>query len=266
MDVTTSNDYYHFVYDPQLYGFNTAYWKELNGAASLTGANKIRVNSLTIASKHQYFHGDFTFFLNVPGAPTGLIRRWGLMDPALGTSQNALYFEQNAGVFQAVVVNDTGTQTTYPITWDSSSWNGVEISYQILWARNTVTFLISGVRVAIFEDRNLTPGYVILPIIVTNQEVDSLDLTYIIGKHIEKVIQPSWELPVVSTTTTAPTQNIESAKESVTVTDVPTVAFAPASNLSESVTVTDVPTVSATRNFSLSDTATITESIGVAVT
>jgi hypothetical protein len=269
MDVTTSNDYYHFVYDPQLYGLNTAYWQQLNGAATLTGANKIRVNSVTIATKHQYLHGDFTFRLNVAGAPTGLVRRWGLMSPAIGTIYNAMYFEQNAGVWQAVVVNDAGTATTYPMTWDSSDWNTTDIDFNIQWTRNRVTFSVSGVPVAIFDDRNLTPGYVTLPLFITNNEADSLDVVYLIGKHIEKVVQPLWELPVASATSTVTTGNIESAKETVTVTEnftvSPQATITPGPNVNDTVTTSENLTVirqPVTWAVNVSDTATTTEHIG----
>lgn len=264
MDVRTSDEYYHFVYDPNLYGLNTAYWQALNGTASLTGANKIRANSVTIVTKHQYFHGDFTLSLNVPSL-TGGLRRWGLIDPALSTNQNALYFEQNLGVFQAVVINDAGTQTTYPITWDATNWNGLNIEYKIEWSRNTATFSIAGVQVAVFQDRNLTPGYVILPISITNNEADSLDLNYIIGKHIEKVQQPAWELPVASTPTTTPTTNqIESVMEGVTITENVKMLQTSFPNVSDSTAITE--SVSVLLPFFkpiINDTATITESVTV---
>ena len=288
MDVRASDDYYHFIYDPQLYGFNTAYWRELNGTASLTATNKIRANSVTIASKHQYFRGDVTLAITVPAVPGGGLRQWGFISPVLGTSKNAAFFQITAGIFQAVVINNDGTQTTYNITWNSN-WTSTEVEYRIHWTKGKVEFYADGVKVASFEDRNTVPGYLTLPVMVKNENADNLDLAYVLVSYSEKVVKAEWEVPVTAAPSTD-TKLVEGASDSITVTDVPTVTATQlggidvsdvvtvtesvtvfqivlgAGAINDAITVTESVTVELLPHMaSVNDTITVTESVSVSV-
>lgn len=262
MDARISDEYFHFIYDPQLYGFNTAYWRELNGATSLTATNAIRLNSVAIASKPQYFRGSLTFNLNIPSAPAGN-RRWGFVSPVLSNSKCAAYFE-TSGTFQAVVVNTDGSSASSTITWDSA-WTAAAVEYKIHWTKGTVLFYIAGIKVAEFTDRNQNPGYLTLPVYISNSESDNMDLKYVLVRNAEKVVKLEWEVPV----TTAPsTENkaVEGAKESITVSDVPTVTATNLGGISvnDAVALTESATVEVgteSLNLSVTETITVAESL-----
>lgn len=215
MDVRANEDFIHFVYDPALYGFNTAYWKELNGSGVLS-ANKIRVNSVAIVSRHQYLRGDFTFKLNIPADPAGPHRVWGLKLPNASADKNAVYFEIIGGVFQAVVIDANGNQNTYTITWDSANWTAHDILYRIVWIKGRVIFYISGIQVALFDDRNQQPGSQTLSAWVESDENDNMDLSYVAMSYVEKTFVPIWE----SLSTAATNERtIESAKDTLSISE-----------------------------------------------
>ena len=263
MDVRNSNDYYSLIYDPNLYGFNTAYWRELNGSAALTSANIIRVNSVAIVSKQQYFRGNLTMKLSIPTAPLGGLRQWGYLSPVLGGGRNAAFFQQTGATFQAVVSNDAGTQTTSAITWDSS-WTATSLVYRIHWTKGFCKFYINGFLVAVVDDRNLQPGYYPLPVYIQNGEGDNLDITYHALDYVEKVVGPNWELAVVSSIAGADLA-LESIKESITVTDVPTINVSPPISVSESITVSEAVTIEHFLNITVNDAITVTDVPTIAI-
>lgn len=264
MDVRNSNDYYSLIYDPNLYGFNSAYWRELNGTATLTPANKIRVNSVAIVSKQQYFRGNLAMKLSIPTAPTGGIRQWGFLSPVLGGSRNAAFFQQSGGVFTAVVSNNAGTATSTVITWDNA-WNAVALIYEIKWTNGWVKFYINNYLVATVDDRNLQPGYLPLPVYINNGDADNLDVTFHTLNYVEKVVGPNWELAVASSIT-GNDLSIESVKESVTVSEATTfhnqlgdISLNDAVTVSESVALHDI------LNSPVNDAITVSENVTVAV-
>jgi len=254
MDIT--NDY--FVYDPQLYGLNTAFWRELNGTASFTAANTISVSSVTIASKQQYIQGDFIFGLKVPGDPITTARKWGLLIPALGVTKNAVYFEQdsdNTNAFQAVIVSDSGTKTVSAITWDSANWNGQNVEYRILWGKNTIEFYINDLRVASFQDRNINPGYLPLSLYLLNEGASDLAVVYIIAKHVEKVFHPFWEASVASNLAALTPKELSvspSLSPSVSLSPSKSPSLSPSASPSVSPSVSLSPSISPSKSPSLS--------------
>lgn len=239
MEASLINEYYHFVYDPQLYGFNTAYWRELDGTASLSASNRIRVKSVAIASKHQYFRGDFIYKVNVPTAPSGAYRRIGLLMPGVGTSKNAAYFEIVGGVLRAVTVSNTGLETTSTITWDDA-WTGVAVEFRIHWQRSRVVFYVGGLKVAEFDDRNTLPGHMPLSVFIQNNENDNMDVSYAQISFAEKVVQAEWE---TDATGSVENRTVESTSDNVVITESATVRVSDFVSASDAIAITESVTV-----------------------
>ena len=201
MDSFITEDYYRFVYDPTLYGFNTAYWRGLNGAVSVDASHRLSLNAVTIVSKHQYFRGNFVMNLTIPAVPTaGDERIFGLALPAMST-KNAAYFEITGTTFQAVVKDSfNGTVTTSDaITWQAA-WTNTAIEYRILWVGNKVTFYVNGIRVYELADRNLVPQLTTIPVYIANNNADAMLLKYLAISDVHKVVMPMWETPETVTT------------------------------------------------------------------
>lgn len=262
MDIRSSQAYYAFIYDPYLYGFNTAYWKELNGTAS-AATNKIRVNSVTIVSKHQYLRGKFIFGLTMASAPTvGQNKEFGLKSPGLGSSRNACYFQILGSTLNAIVIALDGTVTTTAV--DSSFVSGTtwttKNDFRILWNLSSVQFFINGVRCAEVTDRNLLPDKTTIPVWIANNNIDAEDVSYVEMNFVDQVVAPTWELPIVSPAGTTEV-NIESTSDAITTTESTTANVSPPVSASQAITVSESVSIEKVDIFpSVSDSVTITES------
>lgn len=268
MDVRSNQAYYAFVYDPYLYGFNTAYWKELNGTAT-TLANRIRLNSLAIVSKHQYLRGKFTFGIQMPAAPSvGQNKEFGLKSPSIATARNAAYFQILGPVVNAITVGPTGVVTTTPLDQtaiDAVTWT-TNNDFSIFWQRNRVVFAINGVTVADINDRNLVPQNSVLPIHIANNNADNEDIAYVELNYVDQVVDQPFELPVVSPNGTV-NLTIESVGENITATDVVSgINVSPAASVSDAVSVAESVTLNQISIFpSVNETTTVTESVELEV-
>ncbi|MCK9369585.1 hypothetical protein M0R04_06730 [Candidatus Dojkabacteria bacterium] len=266
MDVRSNQAYYSFVYDPTIYGLNTAFWKELNGSAS-TVSNKIRLNSVTIVSKHQYLRGKFTFGLTMASAPaSGDNKEFGLKNQAIATARNAAYFQISGATVNAITVGPTGTVTTTALNQtaiDAITWT-TNNDFSIFWQRNRVIFAVNGITVADITDRNLVPQNIVLPVYIANNVADNESLSYVEMNYVDEVVKPDWELPIVSPAGTTDV-TIESTKESLSITE--NVAIVLVSDISgvDSLTITDVLTSAITVEPNISDALTISEDIGTPV-
>jgi hypothetical protein len=267
MDVRSNQAYYSFVYDPTLYGFNTAYWKELNGSAATT-SNKIRLNSVTIVSKHQYLRGKFIWSLSMPTPTEGQNKEWGFKSPAIGTLRNAAYFQVSGGNLFCITVGATGTVTTTQV--DSSyiatdgnspamTWTNPN-QFQIFWKRNQVEFSINGYVVATMTDRNFVPQNTTVPTYVANNNPDNMDVSYVEMDYVDQVVVPQWELPIVSPAGTTDV-NIEAAGENIAITESVTANVSPPVSVSDSITVSESVTGEVRKNVTKSEAVTITENV-----
>lgn len=281
MDVRQSDQYYYFLYDPQLYGYSLDYWKEVGGAAQLV-SNNIRLTTDAIASKEQYKFGDFIFNLTVPTAPaTGDSKIWGLLSPVLGTSQNVAYFEISGSTFQGVVANDDGTQTAHSITWDSS-WTNTAVDFRIHWRRDRVTFYANGVKIAEEDDVSLVPKPTSLSVYLKNDNFDSLDMSYLLLRNVFQVMAPKWAVSDAggtsalqfdiakfdtitvseSVTMSNPLAGID-LSDSVTVAENVNIALGHDVNVNDAISVAEDVTMLLELAIDTSDTVTVAESITV---
>lgn len=265
MDVRSNQAYYSFVYDPYLYGLNTAYWQELYGSASSV-SNKIRLNSVTIVSRHQYLRGKFTFGLDMAAAPTaGQNKEFGLKSPSIASARNAAYFQILGTVVNCITIGSTGTVTTTAVdatkvsdlTWTDNN------DFTIFWQRNKVEFQINGVKVVEMIDRNFVPQNTTLPIWIANNTADNEDLSYVEINYVDQVVAPEWELAVASPDASTDLF-IENGGDNLTLTESVTVDITSDVNLSDSITLTEsVGTPELTVEPNISDSITLTESTTV---
>jgi hypothetical protein len=263
MDVRSNQAYYSFIYDPTIYGLNTAFWKELNGSAS-TVSNKIRLNSVTIVSKHQYLRGKFTFGLTMASAPaSGENKEFGLKSQAIASARNAAYFQILGTVVNAVTIGSSGTVTTTALNQtaiDAITWT-TNNDFSIFWQRNRVVFAINGITVADITDRNLVPQNTVLPVYIANNVADNESLSYLEMNYVDEVVKPDWELPVASPAGTTDL-TIESTKDNLSITENVAIVLVSDINSSDALTITDVLTTAITVEPNVSDALTITENIG----
>lgn len=173
-----------FVYDPVVRGLDSTFWKSVTGTPSLT-SNRLRVNNARLTSFTQYMRGKIEFKLNVPTAPSGGDDKfWGLRNPVAATF-GAIYFQITGAVFQAVSYDDAGNAQTTAITWDTSTWDGNQISYQILWTPTNITFLVNGIVQATHQTRI---GTVPLALDIDNNDADNLDTDYVFVRAADLAI------------------------------------------------------------------------------
>lgn len=263
MDARSSDQYYHFVYDPILYGVSLDYWKEIFGSPSLS-SNTMRFQGDTAASKEQYAFGDFVFRLNVPVAPVGgHSRRWGLINPAFTASKNSMYFDVADAVFTANVANDEGTTTSYTITWDSA-WSATATDYRIHWDRGEVRFYINDIKVALFQDVSLIPRIITLPIYIRNNNGDNMDMTLMQLRNVYQVVSPKWAIASPADDIVVDYFDI-SKSETVTIVDVPTLTVsAPSFSVSDAiVTAESVTATVSDPSPSVNDAITVSEAVTI---
>lgn len=207
MDTRLSDQNYFFVYDPILFGYSTAYWKDISGAATVS-SNKIRLNATTIGSKEQYVRPEITFRLTVPTAPTTSDdRKFGLVSPAQGLTKNAAFFKIAGTAFTAQVVNAAGTATSTTITWNAA-WTNTAADYKISWLHRSVAFYINGLKVAevlIGDETTLLPDPVAVSAYLLNANADNMDLTYMLITSAEKFVLPK-DLNISATIATSDIQ------------------------------------------------------------
>jgi len=170
------------VYDVQMRGYDTSFWKSLTGSPSVS-SNKIRLNTMTIGSYYQFLFGTFDFAFNVPTTPsTGEAKKWGLLNPSNATG-GSVYFEIAGAVFKAVSYDDDGTAQTTTLTW--SSYEGAETIFRIEWERDYINFIIDGTVVATHKTR---VGKTPLGLYVHNGDADNCDLGFVKVKDTAKLI------------------------------------------------------------------------------
>lgn len=248
MDSFITEDYYRFVYDPILYGFNTAYWRGLNGAVTINGSGQLLLNAATIVSKHQYFRGRFEFDLVVAAPTAGDNRSFGLFLPSMSTalSENAILFQIAGTTFQGVVYDSfNGTQTVVgPFTWNAA-WTNTVTPFVILWNGHKVEFIVGGVSLGSVQDRNLVPQLTTISLYVDNVNNDNMAISSIAVSNVHKVVMPSWE-----------TTDVE-----------PDIGFLHIRSVSETPHVAESVTVSIPNlpGINVNDTSTISESVGIKI-
>ena len=85
-------EYFHFLYDPQIYGYSDSFFTTISGTPSIS-ANKVRLTSASILTNGEYCLGEFDFMMSIPVAPVaGQSKKWGLYSNALAY-KNDIYFE-----------------------------------------------------------------------------------------------------------------------------------------------------------------------------
>lgn len=181
-DARLSNEFYHFVYDPRLYGYKTSFFTTITGAPAISG-NKIRLNAASFQTLEQYYLGDYEFLLTIPTAPTlGDSRQFGIKSLTLGNTYSA-YFSISGTSFQTITYGETGSTIQATTVGWVADWTNTEATYKIRWRIDRVEFLVNNIIVAThFQNSANTlsiPRNISLPLYVLNANADNMDLTYI---------------------------------------------------------------------------------------
>ena len=177
MDMRSTEEYFHFLYDPQVYGYSDSFFKTLSGVPSIA-ANKIRLSAASVVTASEFCLGEYEFMITVPVAPVAAqLKTWGLYANALAY-KNDIYFSISGANFTAVSYNSDGTAfESTPITWDAA-WTAAAAEYKIKWFKEKVEFYVNDIKVASHTTsvpNELTP----VPVHVYNFNADNLDVSYI---------------------------------------------------------------------------------------
>jgi len=65
MDIRTSDEYYHLIYDPLLHGYTTSFFKTKTGSPAIS-TNVLRLASAAFYTTGQFMYGEYAFKVNVP--------------------------------------------------------------------------------------------------------------------------------------------------------------------------------------------------------
>lgn len=176
------------VYDPVVKGFSNLFWATTSGAPTASGGD-LRLNAAAIASFSQYVYGDFEFQVNIATTPSaGEAKHWGLRNPA--SSRGAMYFEITGATFQAVSVSDDGNTTnTTAVTWNDKgkTYNGNMTKFRIVWTKESVKFYVDTIEAAVAEHIT-SAGSLPLALRLSNTDADNMDVDFIIGQSIGKIV------------------------------------------------------------------------------
>lgn len=183
-DVRLTDEYYHFLYDPSLFGFESAYFQTNSGTPAVSG-NKIRLNAATVTSYPEYVYGDIEMLLTIPAAPTaGDSRIFGFKAAALSSS-NYAYFNISGTTLTAVSRGLWGSsEETTTITWNSA-WTAAATRFEIRIETQGTRFLIDGVEKAFHATS--APKDAALPLYFSNVNSDNADISWFIIKAFKVV-------------------------------------------------------------------------------
>jgi len=188
MDTRSVDEFFHFLYDPQVYGLSDSFFKTISGTPSVV-ANKIRLTSATVATASEFCLGEYEFNFTVPVAPVlGQSKKWGLFSNAVGNN-NAIYFNISGAVFTVTTYTSDGvTPQTTTIAWDAT-WTAVPAVYKIKWFKEKVEFWINGLKYA-SHTTSLPNEMATLPVEMVNGNADNLDLGYLRFTNVRIEVSP----------------------------------------------------------------------------
>jgi len=266
MDSKQVSDFYHFNYDPYLYGIDTTFFRVLDGGSALTISNgKIGIQDSNVSSLRSFMMGSFEFCMTVPTAPAaGDFRIFGLYQRSYG-NRNAAYFFVSGSNFYARSYADDGVlydQTT--ISWDSS-WTNVATVFEIRWYINKVEFWI---RLGSDERKVATheayfPKQVLLPVYFSNSIKDTLIMNYVSGGNIRKtfiaVTGSAYDGSASPSASSSESASVSSSpSSSPSTSDSASVSASPSS--SESASASSSPSASESASPSASESSSPSES------
>lgn len=181
----------NFVYDPNISGNDTAFWKEVTSTLSVVGTAPsavLRWTSAVAASYSFYKFAKATFRLTIPTAPaSGDDKTWGFAVPAAGGSLSIL-FKITDSTFKVIVKNLAGTTLTEKtITW-SASWTNTATNYEIRWFPSGIVFVINGTIIHRYLHDDAANRVMLdapLPLYISNGDADNVDLGALIVTDIQ---------------------------------------------------------------------------------
>lgn len=195
MDTRQVQDYYYYLYDPALFGYDTDFFATVSGVPSAT-ASIIRLTGVgavaaECATKAQYLMGDLTMAMVVPAVPTaGDDRRFGLYSGALLLT-NAAFFVTVGNKFYARTYDSAGVKEETEITWvtGASPWEGVVTKFRISWVRkNEIKFFVNDIEKA--KHYVSLPDRITLPANFRNLNSDNMDIDNIVFQGIWRQVGP----------------------------------------------------------------------------
>ena len=245
--------YTNFYYDPQREGFDTSYWRTINGEPTV-GANQLRLSLASIVHYGDLWRGDVTLNLNVPVPASGARKSFGLKQLNKGAY---LVFDITDTTFSAKSSDGT-TSTSVTITWQSA-WSSASTDFRIKWEAGLATFFVGGIWQAAISDVSISGDP--MSIYLNNGNVDVITLKYIEAKGIQTFyLHEALENSV--------TEPLIFENENITISEAVTVAHALANaiNLNETMAITESQIVAHALAMaaSVNDTPTITEDIVIA--
>ena len=129
---------YGFTYDPKISGYNKTFWNTWQGSDPTISSGALVFNNCGISSfANVSGHGTYTFYVNVPVAPTsGDQRSFGLNIVGLATNistggPGCIRFYTKDTAFKAHIEDNRGNVLfDQAITW-SSAWTAATVPYSI---------------------------------------------------------------------------------------------------------------------------------------
>jgi len=176
------DEYYHFFYDPYVFGLREDYWRKYSGG-SLVGINgKIRIRSTSTNTTALFMMGTYDFKMTIPAAPTaGDSKIWGLYSKAYGNRNAVYFFISGSSLYVRSYGDLTGVPEQSTIAWDSD-WTNSPTSFEIRWQIDSIEFWIGNgtnkVRVATHETV-ARPKQVLMPLYFSNGDDSAMDINYL---------------------------------------------------------------------------------------
>lgn len=186
-DVLIRSQNESLVYDPQISGYDTNFWKTVTGSAPTISSNLLRINAAEIATYSAWKDLDVEFKITVPVAPTAAdVRSWGLKSPSLGNSAR-VEFDITDDVFAAKFYDSDGNAlVNQPLTW-SAGYTATATKFRITIFNSVVRWLINGTCVARYKlsdsatYKRIKDG---VPVHIRNSNADNMDITYIALRNV----------------------------------------------------------------------------------
>jgi hypothetical protein len=184
-DVRLSDDFYHYIYDPTVNGYNEMFFQTLTGAPSVT-SGAIVFNAASAQTSGEYLYGTFEFEMKIPAVPTaGDVRNFGLGAAINGNTHKA-YFDFSGDVFSTVTYGAWGSSFEQNIvTWINPDWTNVATKFVIKWYKEKVEFWIAGIKVS--THFSSIPETRPLPLFIKNSNVDNVSLVSLQFLGVHKV-------------------------------------------------------------------------------
>ena len=189
MDSVIRSQNENYVYDPQISGYDTTFWKTLSGAPAIS-SGVLRLTSAEINSYSFYKGGVYRFKLTVPVAPVAAQdKSWGIKTPSLG-NVSRIEFDITAAVFSFKVYDKDGNAAVNVTqAWDAA-WTATAVVYEIRIFEQGVEFWINNSRkyaytmnLAANRKRAFDAG----SLHIKNLNADNLDLTYLSARDIQSL-------------------------------------------------------------------------------